>query len=67
MADNAVSMGGTGWAVQQFSWDNKYAGVQILLSKVCQKFHRVYIVDTLENNIAALAMFSTVILCGRCY
>ncbi|KAL1806818.1 hypothetical protein ACET3Z_029886 [Daucus carota] len=32
--DNAVSMGGTGWAVKQFSWDNKYAGVQILLSKV---------------------------------
>ncbi|KAL8100565.1 endoglucanase 5-like [Apium graveolens] len=34
VADNAVSMGGTGWAVQQFSWDNKYGAVQILLSKV---------------------------------
>nr|XP_017217973.1 PREDICTED: endoglucanase 5-like [Daucus carota subsp. sativus] len=34
VADNAVSMGGTGWAVKQFSWDNKYAAVQILLSKV---------------------------------
>ncbi|KAK1385413.1 Endoglucanase [Heracleum sosnowskyi] len=34
VADNAVSMGGTGWAVNQFSWDNKYAAVQILLSKV---------------------------------
>ncbi|KAL8105636.1 hypothetical protein AgCh_029439 [Apium graveolens] len=34
VVDNAVSMGGTGWAVKQFSWDNKYAGVQILLSKV---------------------------------
>lgn len=32
--DNAVSLGGTGWAVKEFSWDNKYAGVQILLSKV---------------------------------
>ncbi|CAN1255086.1 Endoglucanase 5 [Linum perenne] len=32
--DNAVYMGGTGWAVKEFSWDNKYAGVQILLSKV---------------------------------
>ncbi|GAB2275267.1 hypothetical protein Dimus_010026 [Dionaea muscipula] len=31
---NAASMGGTGWAVREFSWDNKYAGVQILLSKV---------------------------------
>ncbi|GAB4842798.1 hypothetical protein Ancab_012776 [Ancistrocladus abbreviatus] len=32
--DNAVSMGGTGCAVRMFSWDNKYAGLQILLSKV---------------------------------
>lgn len=31
---NGESMGGTGWAVNEFSWDNKYAGVQILLSKV---------------------------------
>ncbi|CAL0326191.1 unnamed protein product [Lupinus luteus] len=34
VVDNAVYMGGTGWAVREFSWDNKYAGVQILLSKV---------------------------------
>ncbi|CAI9096960.1 OLC1v1033234C3 [Oldenlandia corymbosa var. corymbosa] len=34
VVNNAVSMGGTGWAVKEFSWDNKYAGVQILLSKV---------------------------------
>ncbi|KAB2042432.1 hypothetical protein ERO13_D02G187700v2 [Gossypium hirsutum] len=34
VVDNAVYMGGTGWAVKEFSWDNKYAGVQILLSKV---------------------------------
>ncbi|KAK2992368.1 hypothetical protein RJ640_028249 [Escallonia rubra] len=27
-------MGGTGWAVKEFSWDNKYAGLQVLLSKV---------------------------------
>ncbi|CAL0304309.1 unnamed protein product [Lupinus luteus] len=32
--DNAVYMGGTGWAVKEFNWDNKYAGLQILLSKV---------------------------------
>lgn len=32
--DNSVSMGGTGWAVKEFSWDNKYAGVQVLLAKV---------------------------------
>ncbi|XVF01790.1 hypothetical protein REPUB_Repub04eG0119700 [Reevesia pubescens] len=34
VVDNAVYMGGTGWAVKEFSWDNKYAGVQILLSKL---------------------------------
>ncbi|XVF44543.1 hypothetical protein PTKIN_Ptkin02bG0133000 [Pterospermum kingtungense] len=34
VVDNAVYMGGIGWAIKEFSWDNKYAGVQILLSKV---------------------------------
>ncbi|GFP79951.1 endoglucanase 5 [Phtheirospermum japonicum] len=34
VVDNCVSLGGTGWAVKEFSWDNKYAGVQILLTKV---------------------------------
>ncbi|PIA64197.1 hypothetical protein AQUCO_00201464v1 [Aquilegia coerulea] len=34
VVDNAVSMGGTGWAVGEFSWENKYAGVQILLAQV---------------------------------
>ncbi|KAL4038978.1 hypothetical protein IC575_002620 [Cucumis melo] len=32
--DKAVSFGGTGWAMKEFSWDNKYAGVQVLLTKV---------------------------------
>lgn len=32
--DNAASMGGTGYAVHEFSWDTKYAGLQVLLSKV---------------------------------
>ncbi|KAF9624034.1 hypothetical protein IFM89_007732 [Coptis chinensis] len=34
VVNNAVSLGGTGWAVREFSWENKYAGVQILLAKV---------------------------------
>uniref|UniRef100_A0A7N0ZXN9 Endoglucanase n=1 Tax=Kalanchoe fedtschenkoi TaxID=63787 RepID=A0A7N0ZXN9_KALFE len=34
VSDNAASLGGTGWAVREFSWDNKYAGAQILLYKV---------------------------------
>lgn len=34
VAKNAVFLGGTGWAVTEFSWDNKYAGLQLLLTKV---------------------------------
>ncbi|KAH6781528.1 glycosyl hydrolase 9C1 [Perilla frutescens var. frutescens] len=37
VVDNCASFGGTGWAVKEFSWDNKYAGVQILLTKVHQR------------------------------
>ncbi|MCO5562311.1 hypothetical protein L7F22_015937 [Adiantum nelumboides] len=31
---NAYSMGGTGWNMKELSWDVKYAGVQILVSKI---------------------------------
>lgn len=31
--DNADSLGGTGWKMTEFSWDVKYAGVQVLASK----------------------------------
>ncbi|KAE8771224.1 Endoglucanase 13 [Hordeum vulgare] len=31
---NAEGFGRTGWAVREFTWDNKYVGVQVLLSKV---------------------------------
>ncbi|OAY66965.1 Endoglucanase 5, partial [Ananas comosus] len=31
--DNAEAFGGTTWAVSEFSWDIKYAGVQVLASK----------------------------------
>uniref|UniRef100_I1PI33 Endoglucanase n=2 Tax=Oryza glaberrima TaxID=4538 RepID=I1PI33_ORYGL len=34
VSQNAEAFGGTGWAVTEFSWDNKYAGLQVLLSKV---------------------------------
>ncbi|KAL5983073.1 hypothetical protein ACLOJK_017153 [Asimina triloba] len=34
VVDNAANMGGTGWAVREFSWDNEYAGLQVLLAKV---------------------------------
>ena len=34
LARNGDSLGGTGWAMTQFGWDVKYAGVQLLVSKV---------------------------------
>lgn len=33
LIDNAGSLGGTGWQMTEFSWDVKYAGVQVLASK----------------------------------
>lgn len=33
MIDNAGSLGGTTMAMNEFSWDDKYAGVQVLASK----------------------------------
>lgn len=50
--DNAVYLGGTGWAVKEFSWDNKYAGVQILLSKV-----KFFIIQDLHFRVK-LKLFS---------
>jgi endoglucanase len=34
VVNNAVSLGGVGWALDQFSWDNKYVGVQLKVTKV---------------------------------
>jgi len=34
MTNNAITLGGTTWAVKEFNWDVKYAGVQVLGSKV---------------------------------
>ncbi|PWZ06444.1 Endoglucanase 16 [Zea mays] len=34
VVDNADDFGGTGWAITEFSWDVKYAGVQILAARL---------------------------------
>lgn len=34
LGKNADSLGGTGWAMTEFSWEVKYAGVQVMASKV---------------------------------
>lgn len=34
LGKNADSLGGTGWAMTEFSWEVKYAGVQVMASKI---------------------------------
>lgn len=34
LGNNGDSLGGTGWAMTQFSWDVKYAGVQTMVAKL---------------------------------
>ncbi|KAG6518062.1 hypothetical protein ZIOFF_021463 [Zingiber officinale] len=36
VVENGGAFGGTGWAVTEFSWDVKFAGVQIMASKLLQ-------------------------------
>ncbi|KAK9025363.1 hypothetical protein V6N11_038232 [Hibiscus sabdariffa] len=48
VVDNGAYMGGTGLAVKEFSWDNKYAGLQILLSKVLIEKKGVAYTSTLK-------------------
>lgn len=47
--DNAVAFSGTTWAVKDFSWDNKFAGLQTLLSKVNDRIAIKYLVNTYIN------------------
>lgn len=42
VAENAAVHGGTGWAVTEFSWDNKFEGLQILLTKVCSSSEHAF-------------------------
>ncbi|XP_022743287.1 endoglucanase 5-like [Durio zibethinus] len=58
VVDNAVYMGGTGWAVKEFSWDNKYAGVQILLSKVLMEQKGSAYTSTLKQYQAKADYFA---------
>lgn len=38
--DNALSFGGITWAISEFSWDVKFAGLQLLASMVIFFFSR---------------------------
>ncbi|KAL9296287.1 hypothetical protein ACSQ67_022183 [Phaseolus vulgaris] len=58
VVDNGVYMGGTGWAMKEFSWDNKYAGVQILLTKILLEGKAGSYADTLKQYQAKADYFS---------
>lgn len=34
LSNNGDALGGTGWSVAEFGWDVKYAGAQVLATKV---------------------------------
>ncbi|KAE8667905.1 Endoglucanase 13 [Hibiscus syriacus] len=58
VVDNGAYMGGTGLAVKEFSWDNKYAGVQILLSKVLMEKKGSAYASTLKQYQAKADYFA---------
>ncbi|KAM7270089.1 hypothetical protein ACFE04_029303 [Oxalis oulophora] len=58
VAENAEYMGGTGWAMKEFSWDNKYAGVQILLSKILMEGQAGRYTNTLKQYQAKANYFA---------
>ncbi|XP_062184917.1 endoglucanase 13-like [Phragmites australis] len=57
VSQNAEAFGGTGWAVLEFSWDNKYAGLQVLLSKVLFEGGSAGYADTLKQYQAKAEFF----------
>lgn len=50
--NNAQAFGGTTWAIKEFSWDVKYAGVQIIASMV----HKLNL-DHFSTSISILISF----------
>ncbi|GJM86782.1 hypothetical protein PR202_ga02674 [Eleusine coracana subsp. coracana] len=50
VVENAHEFGGTGWAITEFSWDVKYAGVQILAARLLLRGeHAAHHRSTLEQ------------------
>lgn len=48
--NNADNFGGIGWAITEFSWDVKYAGLQVMASKV--KFFFFFFLAFFFSNLA---------------
>ncbi|KAL5721472.1 cellulase [Ranunculus cassubicifolius] len=57
VVDNADSLGGIGISVGEFSWENKYAGVQVLLAKVLMEGHGGPYTATLKQYQAKAEYF----------
>nr|XP_009394546.1 PREDICTED: endoglucanase 7 [Musa acuminata subsp. malaccensis] len=51
--DNAYDLNGATWAISEFSWDIKYAGVQILASKLLMEGGR----DLREEQVSILEQY----------
>lgn len=49
IAENADSLGGTGWEMTEFSWDVKYSGLQVLAAKVLMEGQGSKYSSTLEK------------------
>ncbi|KAL9241877.1 hypothetical protein vseg_015937 [Gypsophila vaccaria] len=47
--DNALNFGGVGWSISEFSWDVKFAGVQILATQLLTKENNKLYKATLEE------------------
>lgn len=41
LVSNGATLGGTTTSTNAFSWDNKYAGAQVLLAKVSLNLHPI--------------------------
>ncbi|RWW36271.1 hypothetical protein BHE74_00058722 [Ensete ventricosum] len=67
VAQNAVLLGGTGWAVTEFSWDNKYAGLQVLLTKQQRVFFASLTREVLirDDNLCIAAIHQADYILGK--
>ncbi|CAK9254095.1 unnamed protein product [Sphagnum jensenii] len=57
VAENAQQLGGTGWAMDQFGWDNKYAGVQLKAAKLLMTGNAGPYASTLQQYQAKAEYF----------
>ena len=54
LVSNGVTLGGTTTAVNEFSWDSKYAGAQVLLAKVISRFansEKMYLISEVNGSV----------------